>query len=185
MENRTEISANHQQVEPEETVIFAERQRCTWWFLWGVIILATVVAIASAVADKLFDVQFANVPPNDAVYIVSYTIIALIVIPSALLKLTVRITDKAIYLHMAPPPLDSMCESKFEWSSIAKAYVRDYHELKEYGGFGIRYGSPEVGDAISMNAKTGLQLELKSGRKVLISTRKPEELKAALLRLQR
>jgi hypothetical protein len=166
-----------------ETTIFVETQRCTWWFLWLILILCDTIAVTSAIADKVFDVQIGNVPPNDAAYAVSFVILILMTVPSMLLKLTTRITDAAIYVRLSPPPLGMMHDNRFAWKGIAKAYVRDYREMKEYGGFGIRFGLNNS-EAISMNGKVGLQLELIGGRKVLISTRKPEELSAALLGLQ-
>jgi hypothetical protein len=66
-------------------------------------------------------------------------------------------------------------------TSVKRAYIREYRQFKEYGGFGIRYAGSSVGEAITMNGNIGLQLELTTGQKMLISTRKPKELKIALL----
>jgi hypothetical protein len=100
-----------------------------------------------------------------------------------MIKLTTRITDEAIYVRLLPPPLHLMHPNRFAWTSVKRAYIREYRQFKEYGGFGIRYADPSVGEAITMNGNIGLQLELTTGQKMLISTRKPEELKTALASL--
>jgi hypothetical protein len=125
-----------------------------------------------------------NVLPNIAVLLPAFIVIGLVAVPLATLKLTTRITDQAIYVRLSPPPLYRMHPSRIPWTSVRQAYVREYHEFKEYGGFGIRYATPSIGDAITLNAHTGLQLELTNGKKLLISTRRPDELEAVLAGLK-
>jgi hypothetical protein len=125
-----------------------------------------------------------NVQSNNVPWFISYAILAFVIVPLMMIKLTTRITDTAIYVRLSPPPLHLMHPNRFAWTSVKRAYIREYREFKEYGGFGIRYAEPSVGDAISMHGSTGLQLELTDGKKVLISTQKPEALKAALAKLK-
>ncbi|MES2389410.1 MAG: hypothetical protein V4543_15515, partial [Bacteroidota bacterium] len=61
----------------------------------------------------------------------------------------------------------------------AKAYIRTYSPMGEYGGWGIRYGINK-GWLYNVSGNMGLQLELLDGKKVLIGTRKPDEIIAAL-----
>ena len=59
------------------------------------------------------------------------------------------------------------------WSEIQYAYIRTY-SLFDFGGWGYRIGTQ--GTAINTKGKYGLQLELTSGRKIMIGTQCPEEL---------
>ena len=61
------------------------------------------------------------------------------------------------------------------WSDITHAEVRTYRPIMEYGGWGLRFG--KNGKAYTTKGKTGLQLTLKNGKKILIGTQKQEELK--------
>ena len=63
---------------------------------------------------------------------------------------------------------------------IAKAYVRTYSPLGEYGGWGLRYSLSGNGMAYNVSGNKGLQLELSNGKKVLFSTNKLEELELFL-----
>ncbi len=62
----------------------------------------------------------------------------------------------------------------YKWSDIERAYVRKYKPIWEYGGWGIRYRWNSR--AYNVSGNYGLQLHLKSGKKVLIGTQKPGEL---------
>jgi hypothetical protein len=167
-----------------ETTVFTEVQRCTWWPLWVAVIGADALAITNFIVWSVRGTGIGNVPPNSATWIISFIVLALITVPQMMLKLTTRITDSAIYVRLSPPPLNMMHPNRFTWNSVRRAYVRECHWFKEYGGFGVRFGNPSVGEAISMNGNCGLQLELDNGQKIFISTRKPEELNAALVRLK-
>lgn len=61
-------------------------------------------------------------------------------------------------------------------SEIKSARVRKYSPLREFGGWGVRFG--RGGKAFNMQGNMGLQLEMQNGDKLLIGTRKPEELAA-------
>ena len=68
------------------------------------------------------------------------------------------------------------------WKDVKRAYIRKYRPLSEYGGWGIRYGF--MGKAYNISGNIGLQLELKNGKKILIGTRKPQEVENVLNRLE-
>ena len=56
--------------------------------------------------------------------------------------------------------------------------MRDYKPIGEHGGWGIRKSGKDI--AYTISGKTGLQLHLAGGRKVLIGTKKPAEIEQAL-----
>lgn len=71
----------------------------------------------------------------------------------------------------------------FPFDAIASATARTYEPITEYGGWGIR-GSKED-RAYNVSGNEGVQLVLHDGRRVLIGTRRPIELEAAIrLRLK-
>ncbi|MDR1422925.1 MAG: hypothetical protein LBI64_08715 [Coriobacteriales bacterium] len=166
------------------TILFTETQRCTWWPLWVILIGVDLLAVANFVVWLIRGTGLGNVPPNTATWILSFICIGLVTIPFMMLKLSTHISSSAIHVRLSPPPLGMMHQNCFPRHSVKRVYIREYHEFREYGGFGFRVGNPSVGDAISMNGNKGLQLELVNGQKVLIGTRKPEELKAVITRLK-
>ena len=61
---------------------------------------------------------------------------------------------------------------------IAKAYVRQYSPLGEYGGWGYRTGPK--GKAYNTMGDQGLQLELTDGSRILIGTQQPQKLNSVI-----
>lgn len=59
------------------------------------------------------------------------------------------------------------------WEEIDQIHVRKYSPIKEYGGWGIKYGSG--GKAFNVRGDYGIQIVKKDGKRILIGTQKPEE----------
>lgn len=112
------------------------------------------------------------------ILILASLILAAAVIFTVLSKLETQIKKDGVYVRFYP------AHRKFKyypWSEISKAYVRQYSPLGEYGGWGLKGFSDNK--ALNISGKTGFQLELKNGKKLLIGTQKPEEIKELLTRL--
>jgi hypothetical protein len=68
-------------------------------------------------------------------------------------------------------------------NDISRWEVKKYRPIREYGGWGIRQGFGKKGIAYSISGREGAYFQLKSGKKILLGTRKPEELRSALNRM--
>ncbi|MDP4268703.1 MAG: DUF6141 family protein [Bacteroidota bacterium] len=68
---------------------------------------------------------------------------------------------------------------KIPWMLIERCEVRTYNPMGEYGGWGLKYGR-KSGKAINLSGNKGLQLYLKTGKKILIGTQQPERLEQYL-----
>ncbi len=71
---------------------------------------------------------------------------------------------------------------RFAWKDIQHIEVRQYKPLREYGGWGIRFGFK--GKAWNISGNKGIQLVFTNGKNLLIGTNKPEEVQKALDNLQ-
>jgi hypothetical protein len=94
------------------------------------------------------------------------------------LKLETQITQEGIYIRFFP---FHQKFKYFDWRFVNKSYLRKYKPLLEYGGWGIRYGFS--GKAYNVSGNDGLQLEYGESKRLLIGTKKPEELKTLLRHL--
>ncbi|MHC4187375.1 MAG: hypothetical protein ACYSRQ_04200 [Planctomycetota bacterium] len=63
---------------------------------------------------------------------------------------------------------------------LKECYIRTYRPIKEYGGWGIRYGFGESGKAYNVKGNQGLQLVFENGKRLLIGTQKPKRLLEAV-----
>jgi hypothetical protein len=62
---------------------------------------------------------------------------------------------------------------RIAFDELKRYEVRTYRPIIEYGGWGIRYGPK--GKAYNVSGNRGLQLELISGKRLLIGSQQPEE----------
>lgn len=67
------------------------------------------------------------------------------------------------------------------WDEIEKIYIRKYSPIGDYGGWGYRINfNKSKGKAYNVQGNIGIQMELKSGKRILIGTQKKEEAESAL-----
>lgn len=147
---------------------FKETQRFTQWWLWLVLLITWGSMSYSFFIDS----------PKETVGIV-VLVVMMIGLPVLFLqmRLITRITDEGIYVRFVPFHFK---EQFYAWDSLESAQVRTYSPLREYGGWGIKYGFNGQGKVYNVSGNQGLQLVFKSGEKILIGTQKPEEIQAAV-----
>lgn len=85
------------------------------------------------------------------------------------IRLRTRIDESGIAMHFFP-----FVKRKWRWADVKSAEVLDYGFV---GGWGIRLWTA-YGTVYNIRGSKGLALQLDNGKKVLIGTQKPEELKA-------
>ena len=108
------------------------------------------------------------------------------------------VNEDGIYIRLLPLFLKNRF---FPWEIISRAYIRKYNPILEYGGKGIRrkfrfnifrikgFGFEYIRNirntdvAYRFSGNMGLQLELTDGNRVLIGTRRPDELEEVLRKL--
>jgi hypothetical protein len=95
-----------------------------------------------------------------------------------ILRLKTQVREDGIYIQFLPFIWNW---KQFAWEDIQHWEVRQYSPIWEYGGWGIK--GTRNNRAYNLWGKQGLQLVLKNGKKVLIGTQQPEDIKAAILRL--
>ena len=96
------------------------------------------------------------------------------------IRLDMQIKKDGIYVRFFPFHLNFRF---FSWEVISKSFVRQYNPIAEYGGWGFRLGLFGRGRALNISGDKGLQLEFSDGKKLLIGTIMPEELRETLIRL--
>jgi hypothetical protein len=100
----------------------------------------------------------------------------LLLLQEFLIPLRTRLLDDQIELRYG-----RRMRFRIPLKNVARAYARTYRPLREYGGWGIRYGFD--GKAFNMRGNQGVQLVLQNGEKVLIGSQRPAELAEAIHRL--
>ncbi len=149
---------------------FKETQRFRQWWLW-LIMGVVFIAMMMGTIDMVEEYRDTGSMTSLVIFFVTMLIVIGLFLIIYLLTLKTKIDNEKIEFTFRPfinkPKI-------FKWSDIEKAYVRKYKSIREYGGWGIRYRWHSR--AYNVSGNYGLQLHLKSGKKILIGTQKPEEL---------
>lgn len=123
---------------------------------------------------------FGNNPMSDNGLIITFILTMALMIGLialfALAQLTTIIDKQGITYRFFPFQLSFR---KIEWTQIDKYEVITYNPIRDYGGWGLRYG--KKGRALNVSGNKGLQLYLLNGKNILIGTKKESELTEFLL----
>ncbi len=114
-----------------------------------------------------------NPAPDNVIILITVVFGALFPLFMLSMRLVTEVRDEGLHIRMAPFPGRAI-----PYDAIDTYAPRTYNALREYGGWGVRLGWN--GKAYNMSGRDGIQLSLKSGESILVGTRHPEELYAAL-----
>jgi len=154
-------------------VIFREVQRFGLWF--SVMLVAAVAGAIAAVYLGLS--QEEAVSREMFVFIVVVGVIMPAVISAflLLLRLETEVRGDGLYVRFFP---FHRRYKRFTRGDLQEFYACQYRPVREYGGWGIRYGAK--GKAYNVSGKEGVQLVLGSGKRLLIGSQRAQELADAI-----
>ena len=164
------------------TYIETQQFRQLWiWILVLVTGISSVGVFTYGFYEQIILGQtFGNKPMSDNVLIISFVLATIFFILLLLLffhaKLTTMIDDSGISYRFFPFHLSF---HKISWDEIESYEVTTYRPIREYGGWGIRFGKNKK--AYNVSGNVGLSVQLKTGKKVLFGTQKEQELKEFLM----
>ncbi|MFV0266606.1 MAG: DUF6141 family protein [Draconibacterium sp.] len=98
------------------------------------------------------------------------TILTIVIIINSIARLRTKIEKDGIYVRYFP------YKKKWEKISVSGIHsyrLRKYRPYREYGGYGIK-DRRRSGKAYIISGRTGLQLHLKNGKRILIGTQKKQ-----------
>jgi len=166
---------------PTDKLQFFERQHFKWWWLWVLLFIVIGIFIWGIIQQTVFNIPFGSKPVS------SLVLLSMLIIPVAIaglifsIEIKTRINAEGVYCSFRPFELKGRM---MKWNDIDKVYVREYSAMKEFAGWGLKYGGRMYGWAYTVGGHYGLQLQLKDGKKVLLGTHKPEQVKDLLKQLK-
>ncbi len=157
-------------------LLYREVQHFRQVWLWILVLSVALFAIYGMVQQLILGKPFGNNPAPDIVLIIIVVIFGFgFPILFHMMNLTTEVRSDGLYIRFFPLHLSF---HKTPLEDLSRYEVRTYSPLKEYGGWGIRYGAK--GKAYNVRGNRGVQLELSNGKRVLIGSQKPEELAEAI-----
>ncbi|MCX6243228.1 MAG: DUF6141 family protein [Bacteroidetes bacterium] len=164
----------------DEDILFKERQRFKQWWIWLAFLGINALFLYAVYVQVICGKPFGNNPAPDAVLIIIMVMTILLSVFFFSFNLTTVVKDDGIYVRFFPFHFSFR---HYSWEMISKAYVRQYNPIGEYGGWGYRLGIFGKGKAWNVSGNKGLQLEFNNKKKLLIGTKKPDELAAVLTKM--
>jgi hypothetical protein len=151
--------------------MFREIQRFRQTWMWLILLSIAAIGWWALVQQLVFGVPFGDNPASDMGVLIIF-ISCGVLLPGfmAVLGLETVVDTEGIGYRFVP--VQRM--RRIEFSEIASYRVRRYSPLREYGGWGIRYGAG--GKAYNVSGDMGLDIELRKGGRILIGTNRPEEM---------
>lgn len=150
---------------------FQEVQKFRQPFLWIVLSPPILAAWAGFVCSFFGMTPFGETSFHALVLMIWVALGIALPILFFMLKLEVEVGDDGIYYRFFP--------LQFKHRRIGFAEIKSYKSvtyqpIKDYGGWGIRWG--RNGKAYSVGGNLGVQFELRNGKRILLGSKKPKDL---------
>lgn len=157
-------------------VLYREVQHFRQAWLWAFLIFILLLAVYAIVQQLAWGRPFGSNPAPDVLLMVIVAVFG-VAFPTffCLMNLTTEVRGDGLYFRFFP---FHRSFRRIPWEEMKEYGVRTYSALKDYGGWGIRYG--REGKAYNVSGNHGVQLELSNGDRVLIGSQRPEEFLGAM-----
>lgn len=147
-----------------------QRFRQRWlWILLTLVMLAILGVFGHGIIQQLvYDHPWGERPLSDNLLLL--VVIAVFIFCAGLiylfynLRLETRVFDDRVELHFYP-----VWRKTISLDQVKQCEARTYSPLKEYGGWGIKYGFKN-GWAYNIMGNQGVQLILNDGKRILIGS---------------
>jgi len=165
----------------DNAVKFYEVQRFRKKWLWiGLVAVSLCLIIPfgyGMIKQLVFGHPWGNNPMSDTALVIVGPFMILMGIGILWLfhgiKLLTEVREDGVHINFVP-----LTRQTVLFGNIVSCEVRTYRPMREYGGWGVRYG--RAGKAYNVSGNRGIQLKLSSGKGLLIGSQRPEELAQAI-----
>jgi len=162
---------------PEETVRFHEIQHFRQIWVWIIIAFVTALGWYFFLAQIVYGEPLGNNPAPDWVVLLIWAAFGILFpIWFITLKLEIVVTNTELAFRFFPL---HMRWSVLPFNEIATADAVTYHPIREFGGWGIRFGW-RGGMAYNVQGDRGVRIIENNGKKFLLGSRHAEELERAV-----
>jgi len=162
----------------DQEVVFIERQKFNQWWLWLILAGINGIFLFGLIKQLIFGQQFGNNPLSNAGLALLFLGFLAFTFLFYKLGLYTKIDKQGIYFRFIP---FHTAFRFYPWEKITGIQVTTYNPFKDYGGWGIRGG--RKGIAYTVSGNTGIDIGLINDKKILIGTRKAEEVKEIIKKL--
>ena len=160
---------------------FSEVQRFRQTWIWVLVLPVSLFLIVlfgyGMIKQLIMDQPWGSRPLPDTALAIIGPLAILFGVGLAYLfysaKLVTEVRNDGVYIRFFP-----LTHQKIPFADVRRCHVRTYSPIREFGGWGIRYG--RGAKAYNVSGNRGVQLELSNGKRLLIGSQRPEDLARAI-----
>lgn len=162
----------------ENAIFFREEQKFDQLWVRLLVFLPAAIVWYGAIQQLVLGKPFGTNPASDNGMVV-FLIIFGVLFPVFMLSLTMvtEVRTSGLFIRIYPFHLSYR---EFPFGSIKSYEVREYSPLRDFGGWGIRFGPK--GHAYNVSGNKGVFFEFTSGKKLMVGSQRPDELAEAISR---
>jgi hypothetical protein len=164
----------------EKEILYSERQRFKQLWLWLILFGINGLFLFAVFKQVVGGQQFGDKPMSNVGLLIATGLTVVLTILFLNFRLDTAIKKDGIYVRFFPFHLQF---KHYTWDKLTKSFVRQYSPISDYGGWGLRLGLFGKGVAYNVSGDKGLQLEFTNNKKILIGTKKPDELTETLIKI--
>lgn len=153
---------------------FHESQKLRQWHVRILLALPPAALVVMTVRQVVFHHPWGQKPPSNGGLIFLTVLLALVY----LRLITVRLVTDLGKDQLSVGLRGLWPSRRIPLSQVRSAKAITYDPVRDYGGYGIRSG--RLGAAYIASGNRAVQLELASGRKILVGSQRADELAAKL-----
>ncbi|MEL4305296.1 DUF6141 family protein [Methanococcoides sp. LMO-2] len=159
-----------------KSTAFREVQKFRQFWVSSLVLIPAVVTLYGAYKQLFLGQPFGNNPASDTTMVI-LTIIFGFLFPLFIfsMKMVTEVRSDGVYVRFFPFHLSF---KKFGYADIASYRSVHYSALRDYGGWGVRYG--RNGKAYNISGNDGIRLEFRNGKHLLIGSQRTHEFLLAL-----
>lgn len=160
----------------DKRILFHESQHFRQVWLWVLIAAISLVVLYGMFQQLILGNPFGNNPTSDSGLVIMGIIFGF-GFPVFLyyMHLVIEVREDGLYYRFVPFHLSFR---KIEFADLMKYQARTYSPIKDYGGWGIRYG--QGGAAYNISGNRGVLLMQANGKSIMLGSQRPEELVEAI-----
>ena len=155
----------------EKEILFSENQRFKQWWLLLPLVIVNGLFLFSLITD----------PDSTIKVVIPFAAVFLITVLFFSFRLNTQIKADGIYVQFFPFHLSF---KHFKWNQFKTLEVKQYSPLIDYGGWGSRVAVlSDKGKVYSVSGNIGLQIVFVDNEKLMIGTKKGDEMIDVLKKL--
>jgi len=155
---------------------FQEEQRFRQIWVWLLVALVAGIAWYGTIVQLIYKKPFGSNPAPDSLMLIIWVIFG-IGLPLFFysLRLKTEVRSDGVYVRFIPLHRSYQLYTP---ENIERCEVVTYSPLRDYGGYGIRYGIQ--GKAYNVSGHRGVKLHLIGKKPIMIGSQSPEQFASAI-----